>query len=301
MLDINDLPIPGPRKINEVNNIICISDMHSGCKLALCPAEGAPLDDGGTYLPSPNQLKLWGMWDEFWTDWVPFATRGERYCVVVNGDAVEGDHHRSSTPISVNPVDQCRIAQTLLQPVIDKAKGGFYMVRGTETHVGISARHEEQLAQELGAIPNDEGQYCHWDIWKQIGADKLVHFLHHIGVTGSSGYEATAVHKELVEEYVEAARWRLQPPDVIVRSHRHRNIHIVIPVGTVDPETGQTSTGEASAIVTPGWQLKTPHVYKIPGGRISQPQFGGICVRVSDDGVLYAASKVWTVQRSRTH
>lgn len=287
--------LPGPRKDDCVSNIICVSDLHSGCKLALCPADGIVLDDGGVYTPSLLQTKLWLMWREFWNEWVPFATRGEPYCIVVNGDAIEGNHHRSSTPISINPVDQCRIAQKLLEPVVAKAKGGFFMIRGTEAHVGISASTEEGMAQALGAKPNAEGQYCRWDLWKRIGPGKLVHFLHHIGTTGSQAYESTAVYKELTEMYIEAARWRQQPPDIVVRSHRHRSIQVSVPVGTVD---GQTS--EASVVVTPCWQGKTPYVWKIPGGRISTPQFGGICIRWSDDGVLYATSKVWTVERSAT-
>lgn len=31
----------------ETNNIVCFSDTHSGCRLALCPPEGVDLDDGG--------------------------------------------------------------------------------------------------------------------------------------------------------------------------------------------------------------------------------------------------------------
>lgn len=285
--------LPGPRKINDINNIIDVSDLHSGCKLALCPPEGVKLDDGGKYMPSAFQLKLYAMWHEFWYDWVPFATRKERYCVVVNGDVVEGVHHRATTPISHNIGDQCKIAFTLLEPIAEMAKGGLYMIRGTEAHVGISAQTEEAMAAKLGAIPNEEGQYCRWDLWKRIGDNKLVHFLHHIGTTSSTAYESTAVYKELTEMYVEAARWRQQPPDIIARAHRHRNIEIKIPIGTVD---GQTS--EASAIVTPCWQGKTPFAWRIPGARISTPQFGGVAIRNSDDGVLYATSKVWTVERS---
>jgi hypothetical protein len=292
---LNNELTAGPRQINDVNNIIVVSDIHGGCKLAVCPPEGIDLDDGGKYMPSGFQRKLYGMWRHFWDEWVPFAVRGERYCIVVNGDAVEGTHHRATTPISHNMGDQCKVTKALLAPEVEKAKGGFYMVRGTEAHVGISAVTEEGMAQALGAIPNDEGQYCRWDLWKQIGDGKLVNFLHHVGTTSSTAYESTAVYKELTEMYVEASRWRQQPPDIIVRSHRHRNIQITIPVGTVD---GQTS--EASAIVTPAWQGKTPFAWKIPGARISTPQFGGVSIRFSDDGVLYATSKVWTVERTRT-
>ena len=287
--------VPGPRQINDVNNIIVVSDIHGGCKLAVCPPDGVDLDDGGRYMPSLFQLKLYAMWREFWDKWVPFATRGERYCVVSNGDAVEGVHHRSTTPISHNMGDQCKVTMKLLGPEVEKAKAGFYAVRGTEAHVGISAQTEEGMMQALGAIPNAEGQFSRWDLWKYIGPGRLVHFLHHVGSTGSTHYESSAVMAELTAEFVEAARWAQQRPDIIVRSHRHRSIKVSIPVGTVE---GQTE--EATAVVTPAWQGKTPFAWKIPGARVGPSQFGGIAIRYSDDGVLYTASKVWTVERSAT-
>lgn len=271
----------------DLNNLVVVSDLHAGCKLGLCPPEGAKLDDGGTYMPSPLQIKLYEMWREFWDVFVPDATRGEAYGVVVNGDAIEGTHHRATTPISHNMGDQCRIAQALLEPIAEQCSGRFYMVRGTEAHVGVSAQSEEGLGVALGAVPNTDGQYVRWDLWKRIGYDKLIHCLHHIGATGSQAYEATAVHKELIEEFAEAARWGQRPPDVIVRSHRHRHFE----------ETIYGATGSKHAVVTPCWQAKTPFVWKIPGARLSLPQFGGVVTRWAH-GELFIRSYVRTVARS---
>jgi hypothetical protein len=281
----------------ETNNIVCISDIHAGCRLALCPPEGATLDDGGTYMPSNFQQKMWALWEEFWLEWVPEATRGEPYCVVFNGDALDGVHHNSTTQISHNLGDQHKIAYRILSRVVEMCEGRYYHIRGTEAHVGKSAAAEEALASHLGAIPNEEGQYARYDLWKTVGPGKLCHFVHHIGTTGSQAYEATAVHKELVEEFAEAGRWRNEPPDVVVRSHRHRYMRSSVPIGHVG-DKGQQSTGEAYSVVTPCWQGKTPFVWKIPGGRLSTPQFGGIVVRWADE--LFVRPKVWTVDRSKT-
>jgi hypothetical protein len=276
----------------DLNNLVVVSDIHAGCRLALCGPKEIALDDGGAYEPSSLQLKLWDMWQFFWNEWVPDATHGEPYGIVINGDAIEGNHHRSVTQISHNPEDQRRIAVNLIEPLHKKCDGQLWMVRGTEAHVGGSANDEENIAKAVGAIPNAEGQYARWDLWKTIGPGKLAHFLHHIGTTGSQAYEATAVHKELVEEFVEAGRWRRQPPDVIVRSHRHRHFETVIATGE-----GGASTGRAIAVITPAWQGKTPFVWRVAGGRLSTPQFGGICLRYAHDR-LFCDSKVWTVDRS---
>lgn len=282
----------------ETNNVVVVSDTHCGCQVGLCPPKGVKLDEGGTYRPSRLQRKLWAYWEEFWQSFVPEATRGEPYCVVFNGDAIDGVHHNSTTQITHNLKDQSKIAREVLAPLVDLCDGNYFHVRGTEAHVGKSASAEEGLAASLGAIPNEIGQYARYDLWKSIGDKKLIHFLHHIGTTGSQAYEATAVHKELVESFVEAGRWRSDPPDVIVRSHRHRCLTIELPVGRTG-KSGKQETGTAMAVVTPAWQGKTPFVWKIPGGRLAQPQWGGVVIRVAD-GELFARTKVWSPDRSRT-
>jgi ABC-type thiamine transport system ATPase subunit len=72
-----------------------------------------------------------------------------------------------------------------------------------------------------------------------------------------------------------------------VRSHRHRSIAVDL----------DSAKGYAAAIVTPGWQGKTPFAFKIAGARISEPQFGGIVIRQGDEEHYYRR-RVWTVDRS---
>ena len=86
-----------------------------------------------------------------------------------------------------------------------------------------------------------------------------------------------------------AARWHDQVPDVIVRSHRHRNFEVRMP----------TANGVGIAMVTAAWQLKTPFAFKIAGARQSPSQIGGSIIRLGSNGDLYTRHKVWTVGRSR--
>ena len=281
-----------------VNNLVVVSDTHCGCRLGLCPPGGVFMDEGGMYKPSKLQKKIWKMWREFWDEFVPLATRGEPYAVVFNGDIVDGVHHGSTTQISHNLEDQAANAYECMAPIVEACEGRYYHIRGTEAHVGKSARDEENLAKRLGAIPNEEGQHARWDLWKMCGP-KLVHFLHHVGTTSSAAYEATAVFKELIEEYVESAKWDRRPPDAIIRSHRHRYIMCEIPTGRdASVRKGRTSTGHAIAAVTGCWQGKTPFVWKIAGARLTTPQFGGLVVRYSDEE-LFVRKRIWTVERSK--
>lgn len=270
-------------------NLIVVSDTHCGCRLGLCPPGPIPLDDGGVYTASLFQQKMWNLWTEFWGTWVPLATHGEPYDIVHNGDAIDGVHHGATTQISQNIQDQIHIAIAALRPQVlaaERSGGAYYHVRGTAAHVGSSSVYEEMVAQQLGAIPNPEGQYARYDLWKNVG-NALVHLLHHVGTTSSAAHEASAVNAELTAEFVEAARWGERPPDFVVRSHRHRSIAVDL----------DSVRGYAAAIVTPGWQGKTPFAWKVAGARISEPQFGGILIRQGDEEFHYRR-RIWSLGRS---
>lgn len=262
-----------------------VSDLHSGCRLALMPKEGVTVDEGTIVFPSPFQQKLGEMWDEFWC-WVKRETRGAPYGVVVNGDAIEGSHHEAVTPWSSNLDDQVRAAKMLLEPIASRCAGRFWMVRGTEAHVGKSAQQEENLARELGAVPNDLGQHSHWQLWIRLGGH-LIHFAHHIGTTSSPFAASSGLQREMVSGYVEAGRWGDEPAAVYVRSHRHFSSEVREP----------SEHGVTTVVVTPAWQLKTPFGHRT-AGRMMQPQIGGILVCVGDHGP-YVKSKVWRIERPR--
>jgi hypothetical protein len=248
-------------KKQPTRSLVIVSDTHCGCRLALYnPHEKLRLDDGGFYRPSEFQEKIWSLWESFWREWVPTVTRGEPYDICHNGDVVEGVHHRATTQISHNILDQKRIAINVLKGEIARCKkmgGTYYHIRGTEAHVGQSSIFEEEVAESLGAKPNEHGQHARYDLWKRVGSNDgpLVHLLHHIGTTSSAAHESSAVNAELTASYVEAARWNKEPPDYVVRSHRHRSIAVDL----------NSAKGYAAGIVTPAWQGKTPFAWKVPG------------------------------------
>ncbi len=273
-------------KKQNIKNLVVISDLHCGCKLGLCHDGKINLDDGGPYEQSKQQKVVWNWWNEFW-EWVKIASHNEPFAVVVNGDVIDGVHHNSTTQISHNIIDQKRIAIKILKPIVKLCQGRFYMVRGTNVHVGESGCNEENIAEELKAIPDEDGRFARWELWIKVGK-ALVHLLHHIGTTGSAHYESTAVNKELIESYVEAGRNHLTPPDIVVRSHRHRAMKIDVP----------TSSGYGISMVTAGWQLRTPFAYKIPGARVSLPQIGGALIRQGDVD-FYALNWVKNIGRSK--
>ena len=129
------------RRANKVNSIIVVSDFQIGCTFGLCHRDGFDLDEGGVYQPSRMQRVVWDKWEQFWNDWVPRVTKGEPYDVVINGDILDGFHHRNVTHITANIERQRDHAVKVINEI--KALPNcrkIYGIRGTEVHVGPSAR-----------------------------------------------------------------------------------------------------------------------------------------------------------------
>jgi len=276
---------------SKINNLVVVSDLQSGCRMALCPPRAIKLDDGGIYKASKLQRKLWKCWRFFWDEWVPTVCRNEPFAVCINGDAIDGVHHGSTTQISQNLSDQLNIAEALLEPITELCQGRFYFIRGTEAHAGKSAQYEEMLAKNLNAIRDEYGKYSRWDLKIRIG-NGLVHLAHHIGCSSSIAYETSAIQRELQQMYVESARWEGEPPDCIVRSHRHRNCETRIRM----KKHGRV--GFATCCTTAGWQLATPFVRKTTWGRTARPQIGGSLVRWGDED-MYTRHCVWDIEESK--
>lgn len=249
----------------NLRNLVVVSDLHSGCRLALHPKTPSKLDDGGTYKPSRHQLYLAERWAEFWS-WVKVVTKGEPYGVLVNGDAIDGVHHRSTTQISQNIEDQIGICRSLLEPIVESAGGRFWMTRGTEAHVGSSGVHEERLARSLGAIPNKEGQYAQWHLKLEMHG-RMIYATHHVGATSSHAYLTSAPWRRLTESMVNAAKAGKKHAAALVFSHRHTHVR----------SATEGRAGPIWVATTPGWQGPTPFTYRIGG---MMPEIGGLLVRV---------------------
>lgn len=261
-----------------------ISDLHCGCQVGLCPPR-IQLDSGGWYEQGPTQKAIWSVWGEFWK-WVEVASRGEPFSVLVNGDALDGSHHKSKTQITQNFADQENIAYERLAPVREKAQA-MYFIRGTEAHVGQCAENEERLARRLDCVTNEIGRYSSYERWIRVGHG-LVHATHHIGTTSSMAYLSSAPMREYTNMLTSAGRWGNEPPDIVVRSHRHTNIEVKVPTARV---YGIVTT-------TPCWQGPTPFVYKVV--RTEEPNWGGILIRCGDEE-LYTRSFVKIPERGPVH
>lgn len=262
--------------------IVVVSDLHVGCGLAVMPREGAAHGSTNEHQPSQLQLKLCDWWDEFWA-WVEKETGGG-YNVVVNGDSIDGVHHRAVSQWTHNTDVQRAAAVQLLRPVRERAHRMF-MTDGTEAHVGPSSSDEESIARELKTDrPSGRGPHSLAQLFYSCGDDSLIHFAHHMPTSLSPFTKSSGLQKEIIYGYTHSGRLRLQAPNLYVRSHRHE-------CGVVgEPIRAKSGTTQmAFAWCTSPWQLMGPYMNKFPrGGAVSE--IGGLLIKFGDEG---AYCKPW--------
>jgi hypothetical protein len=232
-------------------------------------------------MPNKFQLGVWSFWEHFWGTWVPHITADAKIrAIVINGDAMEGLHHNMTGVVSTSKENQRNAAKEILEPLRTISKN-LFLVRGTEAHGGGQGEDEEELGRALRTIKTEVGDRTWWQVWFELG-EHTFQFAHHIETTSSAAYESSAPMREMVTGLVEAAQWGRPMPDVFVRSHRHRFIEIPLP----------TIGGRIRLVVTPGWQLRTPHVEK--RDRMRMPHIGGV-VFITENGTCQVHERLYRV------
>jgi hypothetical protein len=236
-----------------------LSDGHVGLWPGSHPVEG-----GGEYSANKYQLWLAECWQAMLDEVASFRPRP---IVVFNGDPIQGVNARDGQLIT-NKVDiQVRAALAVYLP-LRRLATHWYQVRGTEWHEGKSAEFVELLAGQLGATPDPaSGQASWWELYLAVEeGGPVIQFAHHVGMSSVPWYETTVPLRDTL--LLLAELWRFygdRAPNVrmVVRSHRHRFIHVDAPP-------------DLHALVTPAWQLKTALSFK--KGASMLPQIGYVVI-----------------------
>ena len=247
--------------------MICISDLHIGCQLALSPPS-SKLDSGLIVKHNHVQSVIYAWWKELRDVWCPEVIGDRPFSLLINGDSLEGVHHGATTLISNSKSDQQHLAVKILQPFLKKLKPSkFFFVRGTPAHSGENGCDEELLGRTLGSLKDRNGRYTRQELWSYVG-DRLVHATHTIGTSSIQSGESTALCREWNEIATIAGKWGEPCPHFVVRGHRHTHCTVGIPY----------SGGMGQAISLPAWQCKTPFCMRIAGARNSLPQIGAVAL-----------------------
>lgn len=258
-----------------------VSDTHCGSMLGLCPPS-VRLDDGGNYTPSKAQRWLWEQWTgKYWPDVA--RTRKEQggsLYVVCNGDATEGDHHKSTQILSGNLEAQSYALNETFKVPQALSPDRWFVVRGTEAHVGPSGSSEEALGRHLKAEQDPETHtWSRWHLRMEVHGIRL-DFQHHGRVGTRPWTRASGIGALAFQIYVEHMENEEPYPHLAIRSHRH------VYADSFD-------TYKTRAIGTPAWQLKTAHAHKVAAESIAS--IGGLIITIYPDARYDVQVKLYRV------
>jgi hypothetical protein len=243
--------------------LVALSDLHCGSDVGLLPPK-VTLEDGreighGT---NPWQKWLWSAWTEAMR-WVGEVAGKDGYDLLLNGDMIEGIHHRSDEVVAAKLIEHIAIAKECLGDVVKGARE-VYATKGTECH---TADLESVLMACLG-----RGKAHNFIQFDMNGV--LVDARHHMPVTSRLHLEASALSVVMANNRSNAVRARHKPARIFIRGHRH------VP--------GHYCDGESLIAVNGGWQGLTRHAAKVVADSISRPSILILDARHTPHGELPA-------------
>lgn len=228
---------------SQIRTICVLSDLHAGSVVAVMPPKFTTSNEQEV---TANPLQAW--YYDCWQRtraWIKSIVRDDPAALILNGDLIEGDHHRTTEIISRDISDHIEIARILLEPLVDSFDLTF-ITRGTECHTG---NVEAALGKMLGAVKNPETNKPAFDrLTVELCGIRLV-ARHHVTTTSRPWLESNGLGMELAAEQLHSARNGEVMPNVLCVAHRHVAGHVV--------------TGDGLCLATPAWQGMTRHTHKV--------------------------------------
>lgn len=260
--------------------LVCVSDVHAGSSVALCP-DRVPLDDGGAYEASKAQRWLWQCWSQFWQHAAErrAALKAELY-VVFNGDLVDGQVKQSTQILSANPNAQAAVVSAAMAIPLALNPERIVCIRGTEAHVGNSASAEERIADGLRRdkrpiVVDPDTNTASWWHWRAELQGVVVDVTHHGRIGQREHTRSSQVVLYAHDVHLAHTKRGDRPPDLCLRGHNHK---FADSFDAVKPRV----------VGTGAWQLGTGYVHKVQPDSIAD--IGGALVTIQDGA--YQVEKV---------
>ena len=273
---------------------VCVGDTHCGSTVGLCPPEGLELDDEGLYLPSKAQNWLWNNWEEAWgkVKSVKRKNRKAKLHLILNGDLIDGDHHRTTQIATGLTGVHMRCAMESLRVPLALKPNTIHVLRGTPSHVGRAGGSEEGIARALKAASwpvvgdPDTGMKSSYSRVIQVGNTRFD--IKHHGRMGRRAHTKGPYMRWFAQDiFFNHMMDGDDPPDVAIRSHFHQFA-----------DSGRIHKIKTRAVALPAWQLATEYVHRVAE---SLADIGLVWFEVDDDDydmktVLYKPDRPTTVE-----
>ena len=210
--------------------IINLGDTHNGGLTALFPNYSMQFkyDDKNvlSYSPTPYQA---AMYEHFISGAVKAKEmgKGKKLRVILNGDAIDGNHHGTIQIISPNQKHQSQIHIEVMENFLDAC--GFSVKNGDELHY-VSGTESHTRWDEYGIREHFDaiGAQYHDELKLEVNSLRLW-WVHEGPKPGKGANEGNAVRNFARDVYWDCLKSvpQITPPHLITASHYHKNTYDV--------------------------------------------------------------------------
>lgn len=268
-------------KLAKPRLVVVLSDLHAGGTTAIMP-KGFYTKEGNLIGLNPIQEWLWDAWVKSW-DWFYELAGDDPWTLVINGDTIDGDHHRTTQLWSRDEADHGIASYHLLKDHARNASS-VYLTQGTEAH---TKGHESALAYQLHSLGANvrmpDGFAGAWPSLDLEIAGTYVKADHHIGATCRAYLESSALSIALSDMRLRCNRAGHRVPRIVVRAHRH--------------QYGFYEDGYGAIVISPCWQQLTRFGHRVVPGAVLQT---GIVVldwrKTGDDCIPHVRRNLFTTE-----
>jgi hypothetical protein len=255
--------------------VVILSDLHIGSTVGLWPT-GFVSNEGNHIGQNKFQEWLWECWCDA-MQWSRKIIGKDAFDLVLNGDLVDGIHHKTLQVMTPDPGDQTSaVLQTLNGLGLQWSK--LHVIKGTEAH---SRNDEIRIGHALGATGTHKPGSTHGTTSTSTCMGAFT-----TSPTTSARPPAPTLRHRRIRSCLATltharARAGKPVPKVMVRAHRHRH--------------GIWQDGNQISIITGAWQGLTRYGYKVVPDAVPQPSIIIADHRQADKGDLpLLHSRVYT-------
>jgi len=240
-----------------------ISDPHSGGNTALMmPKMFQGLNVNHT--PFKVQLEIFDHFSRC-AEQILELRKKKRVILVVNGDAIDGDHHGTHEVFTRNKSEQKQVHIDLFDFFMKKIKFNkgagdlLYYTIGTEVH---TSDVEHEIGEDLEAEPDTSGLYAHRALKLDING-RLCWWLHH-GTTAGDGANLGNAHRNWIRnKYFNKLIAAKRIPDFVCTAHFHHPSWIDYTAGAGN------DWKRVRGLITPSWQAPTRYGHRASKDKIT--------------------------------
>lgn len=264
--------------------IVNFGDFHSGGLTALFPNYNMTFvyDKGNAlpYSPSPQQS---AMYEHFISDAkkTKELSKGMKKVIVMNGDAIDGNHHATIQIISPSPKHHSQIHIELMDNFIKES--GFSVKNGDELHY-VSGTESHTGWEEYGIYSHYEalGAQYHDELHLEINGKRLW-WVHQGAKPGKGVNEGNPLRNYARDVYWDCMKEKRDAPHLISSSHFHKNSYDAFSDSYRHTVHYQT---------LPSWQMKTR--FAIKASAFQRNDIGTVFNVVTENGdIRFYEPQLW--------